>query len=67
MESERKDALKKKEEGFDAIGDDEKGPSTTDNSEAIQMPGAKVLGKRRATESDLIELDKDGEITGAIA
>jgi hypothetical protein len=26
------------------------------------MPGAKALGKRRATESDLIELDKDREV-----
>lgn len=61
-ERERKDAIKKQEEEFNTISDNEKGLSTTESSQAVPLPNAKALGKRRATSDDLIKLDDDGEI-----
>ncbi|OQD73330.1 hypothetical protein PENANT_c208G01005, partial [Penicillium antarcticum] len=60
-ESERKDAERKKEEGFDSISDDEEDPSTT---EATQPSSERTLGKRRAetTSDNLIQLDDTDEV-----
>jgi hypothetical protein len=59
----RKDAINQK--GFDAIHDNEEGPSTTEASQAVLLPSAKALGKIEATGDDLVELD-DGEIRGSL-
>ena len=49
---------------FDPISDNEEDPFTTEASaEAfIQQPSIRALGKRRATDEQLIELDDEDEI-----
>jgi hypothetical protein len=67
-ENERKDAEKKKDEGFDSISDDEEDSLSSESIQAMQPSTASVsertLGKRRAetTSDSLVQLDDTDEV-----